>query len=163
MAIDRVVITAPVSVKETVALDRDYSPNPQILHQITLPTPLLLDGTTSPPATKIYADKLALTGGAKTINLRSLANGNLPDFTFLNLKVQVFVFSCPISNTGVITMTPGTNDYDMGGASMSLACSPGGTIVLLFDDNSPTVVDNDKHLDFAGTGSETFDLLIVAG
>ncbi len=164
MALDSVVIANPVSVKETPALGLDHATDPPIVHQITMPIPLSLTGSTTPPVTKVWEDNVALSGGAKTLDLEALVNDNLPNVNFVGLKVQVFQMSCPEVNTGPITVTPGaSNDYDLGGASMSVAVNPGDTVIFLFLDNAPDVASADSELDFAGTGSETFDILMVAG
>ena len=165
MALDEVVIAkALVSVKETVALGLDQVTNPRIVHEITLPIPTSLNGTTTPPATKVWSDNVALVAGVKTLDLQALVNANLPNADFTGLKVQVFFMSCPSTNTGPITVVPGAlNDYDLGGASMSVAVNPGDSIVFLFLDNAPDVAAADSELDFAGTGTETFDIIMVAG
>ena len=164
MALNEVVITAPVIVKETVDLALDQVTDPKVEHEITMPIPLSLDSTTTPPATKVWSDNVALAAGAKTLDLEALVNDNLPNVNFNGLKVQVFMMSCPSANTGPITVTPGaSNDYDLGGASMSVEVNPGDTVVFLFLDNAPDVAAADSELDFAGTGTETFDILMVAG
>ena len=42
MALDEVVISNPVSVKETIALGLDQVTDKQAVHQITMPIPLTL-------------------------------------------------------------------------------------------------------------------------
>ena len=164
MALDEVVITAPVVVKETVALGLDQVTDPRVVNEITLPIPSKLNNTTTPPVTKVWSDNVALVAGAKTLDLQALVNANLPNVDFTGLKVQALVMSCPSANTGPITVTPGaSNDYDLGGASMSVAVNPGDTVIFLFLDNAPDVAAADSELDFAGTGTETFDILMVAG
>ena len=164
MALNEVLITNPVSVNETPALGLDQVTNPRITHQMTMPIPFKLNSTTTPPATKVWSDNVALAAGAKTLDLEALVNDNLPNVNFNGLKVQVFMMSCPSANTGPITVTPGaSNDYDLGGASMSVAVNPGDTVIFLFLDNAPDVAAADSELDFAGTGTETFDILMVAG
>ena len=163
MALDEVLI-GTIVVTETPALGLDQVTDPQVPHQITLPIPLKLDGTTVPAVTKVWSDNVALSAGAKTLDLQALVNDNLPNVDFTGLKVQVFHMSCPTANTGVITVTPGaSNDYDLGGASMSYEVSPGASLVFLFADNAPDVANADSELDFAGTGTETFDIVMVAG
>ena len=165
MALDEVVIGAIV-VTETPDLELDLVTDPQLTHQITLPIPLSLDGTTTPPVTKVWSDTVALSAGAATLDLQALVNTHtlIANVDFSGLKVQVFMMSCPSSNTGAITVTPGaSNDYDLGGASMSVEVAPGNTVLFLFADNAPDVAGADSELDFAGTSAETFDILMVAG
>ena len=154
----------PVLVKETIALALDAVTDPRIIHQFDLLIPTKLDSTTTPPVTKVWGDTVALVAGAATLDLQALVNANLPNVDFDTLKVQVLLVSCPSSNTGVITITPGAaNDYDLGGAAMSWAVSPGGMLVYLSDDNAPDVAAADSELDFAGTGTETFNIIMAAG
>ena len=164
MALDEVIIANPVTVKETVALGLDNVTNPRITHALAMLLPAKLTSSTTPPVTKVWSDEVALSGGAKTLDLEALVNVNLPNVNFVGLKVQILIMSCPASNTGPITIVPGaSNDYDIGGAAMSWAVSPGGMLIYLSDDDAPDVASADSELDFAGTGSEVFDILMVAG
>ena len=164
MAIDEVIITNPVSVKDTVALGLDNVTDPRIIHALTMLLPSKLDSTTTPPATLVWSDQVALSGGAVTLDLEALVNANLPNINFVGLKVQCLVMSCPAANTQAIVIVPGaSNDYDIGGASMSFAVSPGGMLIYLSDDDAPDVAGADSELDFSGTGTEVFDILMVAG
>ena len=164
MALDEVIITNPVTVKETVALGLDNVTDPRIIHALEILLPAKLTSSTTPPATKVWSDQVALSGGAVTLDLEALVNVNLPNINFVGLKVQVLVMSCPASNSGPITIVPGaSNDYDIGGASMSFAVSPGGMLVYLSDDDAPDVASADSELDFSGTSAEVFDILMVAG
>ena len=164
MAVDQVVLANPVSVKEVLALARDFAADPLTVRKLIPSIPLLLDSTTTPPVTTVWTDNVALSAGAATLDLELLLKDDLPSAIFTGLKVQVLVVSCPQVNTGAITMTPGaSNGYDLGGASMSVAVNPGDTLVFFFLDTAPDVAAADSELDFAGTGSETFDILMVAG
>ena len=164
MALQDVVLKSPVRVTDTVALGLDQAADPSIVHTITMPIPLTLTSSTTPPVTKVWSDNVALSGGAKTLDLEALVNANLPNINFVGLKVQVLMMSCPSANTGAITITSGaSNGYDIGGASMSYALDPGGTLVLFLIDTAPDVAGADSEIDFAGTTTETFDILMVAG
>ncbi len=163
MALDEVIISSPVSVKETVALGLDHSTNPRIVHEIA---PLLgakLTGSTTPPVTKVWEDNVALTAGAKTLDLEALVNANLPNVNFVGLKVQILVFSVPAGNSPITITSGAVNGYDIGGAASSWAIGAGGQLILLLNETAPDVAAADSEIDFAGTGSETFDILMVAG
>ncbi len=164
MALDEVIIVNPVTVKETIALGLDNVTNPRITHALEMLLPAKLDSTTSPPATIVWSDQVALVAGAKTLDLEALVNDNLPNVDLVGLKIQILLVACPDTNTVAITIVPGAaNDYDIGGAAMSWAVGPGGMLIYLSDDNAPDVAAADSELDFAGTGTEVFDILIVAG
>ncbi len=163
MALDEVIIQSPVSVKETVALGLDNVTDPRIIHEIAPLLAAKLTSSTTPAVTKIWSDNVALTAGAKTLDLEALVNDNLPNVDFVGLKVQLLVLSNPAGNN-IITITSGaSNGYDLGGASSSWALGPGEQMILLLNEGSPDVAAADSELDFAGTGSETFDILMVAG
>ena len=165
MPLNEVVIAKElVSVKETPALGLDQVTDPRIAHKMTIPIPTTLNSTTTPPATKVWSDNVPLVAGAKILDLQALVNANLPNVDFTGLKVQVLMMSCPSANTGAITITSGAlNGYDIGGAAMSYALDPGGTLVLLLRDTAPDVAAADSEIDFAGTGTEPFDIILVAG
>ncbi len=163
MGLEKVIITNPVSVEETVVLGLDHVTDPRTMYEIALLLGSKLTSSSTPPVTKVWSDNVALSGGAKTLDLEALVNVNLPNVNFVGLKVQILVFSNPAGNA-VITMTPGAaNDYDLGGAAMSWGLDAGGQLILLLTDTAPDVASADSELDFAGTGSETFDILMVAG
>ena len=162
MALDEVVIKSPVSVKETPALGLDQVTDPRIR-----------DHDADSVQAEQYHDSTGHQGlvgqrgsrGRREVaRPQALVNANLPNVNFNGLKVQVLQMSCPEANTGPIVMTSGaSNGYDIGGKLMLVSVSPGNTVIFLFLDNAPDVVGPDSELDFAGTGTETFDILMVAG
>ncbi len=163
MALDEVIVSNPVSVKETVALGLDNVTDPRIIHEIGLLLPAKLTSATTPPVTKIWSDNVALAAGAKVLDLEALVNDNLPNVNFVGLKVQLLVFSVPAGNSAITITSGASNGYDIGGASSSWAIGPGGQLILLLNETAPDVAGADSEIDFAGTGSETFDILMVAG
>ncbi len=164
MPLNEVIITNPVTVKETPALGLDNVTDPRIIHALAMLLPAKLDSSTTPPATIVWSDQVALAAGVATLDLEALANGNLPTIDLVGLKVQILLMSCPATNSVPITIVPGAaNDYDIGGAAMNWGVSPGGMLFYLSNETSPDVAAADSELDFAGTGTEVFDILIVAG
>ncbi len=162
--IEVVIANPPISVKDAPALGLDQVTDPTVVHSITLPIPGVLTSATDPPVTKVWSDEVALVAGAKTLDLQALVNDNLPNVDLSGLKIQVLQISCPETNTGPITIVPGAaNDYDLGGSSMSMEIDPGDVMILLRNDTAPDVSGANSELDFSGTGTETFEILIAAG
>ncbi len=166
MALDQATIPSPpVTVVETPVLGLDKASDPQLVHSITLPIPSILSGVTTPPASKIFSDRLQLVAGALVIDLQALPQGNIiPDIDLTGLKIQILQFTSPETNLADITLTPGAVDpYNLGGAAMSITLSPGDTHLFLLNDSAPDVANLDSQLDFAGSLIDDVDLLIVAG
>lgn len=124
-----------------------------------------LSPTTTVPATKVYKDQVALTAGAKTLDLELLVRDNLPDVVGTGLKVQLFVFSNPSTNTGAMTIVDGsTNGYDIfGGAAGAVIVPIGGAVWFFGNDNLDDIASADSEIDITGTGTESFEVLIVMG
>lgn len=125
-----------------------------------------LTASTTPPVTKVAGGTVALSGGAKTIDLTALtslgANGYTEDMT--GLKVQSFYFENPSTNANVISATFGaSNPYNLSGADWKLTLSPGQSILLYGNDATPDVAAGAKNIDFAGTAVQPFKIQIVAG
>ncbi len=166
MALDQATVPSPpITVVETPVLGLDKVNDPQLVHAITLPIPSILSGITTPPASKVFSDRLQLVAGALTLDLQALPQGNIiPDIDLTGLKIQILQFTSPETNLADITITPGASDpYELSGAAMSVTLSPGDTHIWLLNDNAPDVANNDAELDFAGTLIDDIDLLIVAG
>ena len=158
------VANPPVTVNETPALGLDQVTDPTILHSITMPVGGTLHATSTPAVSKVWSDRVALVAGAKTLDLQALVNDNLPNVDFTGLKIQVWMLSVPESNSGAITMTVGAaNGYDFSGGDGKVTLVPGASMVMTANNNLSDVAAADSELDFAGTGTEVFDILIIAG
>jgi hypothetical protein len=126
-----------------------------------------LTASTTVPATKVAGGQVALVAGAKTLDLTALtglgANGATEDFT--GLKVQALFMKNPATNSGSISIAPGaSNGYEFNGSDGKLTLSPGQSVLLYLADSAPDVADSSAdQLDFAGTGTEEFDIVMVAG
>ena len=137
MALDEVIIQSPVSVKETIALALDNVTDPRIVHEIIPLLAAKLTSSTTPPVTKVWSDSVPLVAGAKTLDLEALVNANLPNVTFLGLKVQILVFENPAGNALITISSGAANGYDIGGASSSWGIGAGGQLILLLNETAP--------------------------
>lgn len=153
-----------LTVTDQPAAGLDLATDVPYTHEITH-TLTTLDGTTTPAVTKSFSDTVALSAGAVSLDLTSLAGPNSTTIDFTGLKIQIFEMSCPDTNTGVISMTNGAaNPYDIYGAAGGIvSLVPGGRIMCYTDDELEDVDGTHKQLDFAGTGVETFSIILTAG
>jgi hypothetical protein len=125
-------------------------------------TSTALTSSTTPPVTKCSYMQPALSAGAYTINLTTLTGTNGATVTMSGLKVQVL----KIKNNGanVMSFTEGaSNGYALLGASFLFALQPGQEITLYGNDATPDVAAGDCTIDVTGTGTQSFDLAVIAG
>jgi hypothetical protein len=120
-----------------------------------------LNASSSVPVAKHASFLGTLTAGALTINLTSLtgANGTV-DFTGLKLQFM------RIKNLGAAFMTfseGASNGYTLFAASWSLKVWPSSVYQFYFPDVAPDVAAADCTIDVAGTGTQTFEITLVAG
>lgn len=126
-----------------------------------------LSATTTPPATKIAGGTVALSGGAKTLSLVALTGlgANGADVTFSGLKVQAIFMENPSTNANSISITKGASEgYQFSSTDGKLTLQPGQVVLLYGYDATPDVAGGSAHnLDFAGTGVQPFNIILVAG
>jgi len=133
-----------------------------VTHSAFNKTDTVLTASTTPPVTKPSYSQPALSGGAYTINLAALSGVNGATVDLTGLKVQAI----KIKNNGanVMSFTEGaSNGYALLGASFLFAVQPGQEIMILGNDATPDVAAGDRTIDVTGTGSQSFDLAVVAG
>ena len=150
-----------VDTNETLATDVDASANPTISHT-DFSSSESLSATSTVPVTVCSYETVALTAGAYTIDLTALngTNGIAVDGT--NLKVQLF----KIKNLGddPMTFTEGAaTGYLLKGSGWKTILAKEQEELFYGNDLTPDVTALLKHIDVAGTGTETFELSVVLG
>lgn len=133
-----------------------------VTHSAFNKTDATLTSVTTPPVTKCSYSQPALSTGAYTINLAALTGVNGATVDLTGLKVQAI----KVKNNGanVMSFTEGaSNGYALLGASFLFAVQPGQEIMLYGNDATPDVASGDRTIDVTGTGSQSFDLVVVAG
>ncbi len=135
-------------------------------------SPLVFDGfnlqkdltaATTPPVTKHCEFTQALTAGAATIDLTALS-GSLGSVTFSGLKLQAYLFTNLGAN--VMTISKGaSNGYglDAAAADYDIVVAPGATVMGYIPDVAPDVSGSAKNIDIAGTGTQSLEVVLVAG
>lgn len=150
-----------VTTDETLETAVTAAASPTLTHS-AFDTATTLHATTSPTATKCAYVTGALSAGAATVDLTSLTGTNGAAVTFLALKVRVI----KLKNTGAadLTIAKGASNGHTGfGSSFSVTVHAGGEVTIYDGGNGVAVSGSDKTLDLSGTGTNAFQLSLVAG
>lgn len=121
-----------------------------------------LTSATSVPVTTVAEAVVALSGGAKTIDLTALTGTNGATVSMSGLKVQIFRFK----NLGANQMTivgGAANGYLLWGASGSVIVPAGGIVQFFGNETLADVDGTHKNIDVSGTAAQTFELTVIAG
>lgn len=122
-----------------------------------------LNGTSTPTVTKVVAAKIALVAGAKTVDLTSLTGTNGATKDFSTLKVRSVLIVNPDGNSGDMVFTFGaSNGYLLMGTGWKITLKPGDAFENYLT-GAPTVDATHKNIDVTGTGTEQFEIEMVAG
>ena len=169
MAITQVEFDFKLKVTETIALGIDSLTDQTYYPQIATDTS---SGTKTPstqvPCTQQWQDSLSLTAGAATLDLTSLASGNLAAKDFTGLKVQFIKIRNRSANTAAVTIVDGaTNGYNIFGDASGSVTIPAGMTLMLGADTTEGLQDvaaADKTIDFSSSDADaTVDIQIIAG
>lgn len=148
-----------VTVTETFVLDA--APSPQVVYS-AFNTSVPLSATTAVPVTKKAFDTVALVTGAKTLDFTALNDDLLGSIDLTGLKIQIF----KLYNLGAAAMTVAkgaSNGYTGFGSSFSVVVPPGGEVVFYGAEGAADVSGSVKTIDITGTGTQTFELTVIAG
>lgn len=155
----RATVVGQLTVVETLASGIDGVADPTLTYS-SLNFSHTCNATTTITGTKVAADTSALSGGAATIDLTSLPTVNTTQ-SFSGLKLRGYLFSAPSTNGASITIAEGaSNGYPLGD---SIVLKPGQEIVKWMDDEESAISGTDKTLDLAGTGTDAFSYVLIAG
>lgn len=168
MAITQCEFDFKLKVTETIPLGLDAVTDQPFIEQIdTTNSSGTKTPTTSVPCTQRWADTVSLSGGTVTIDLTALSNGNLPTKDFTGLTVQFIKVRNPSTNANNITVADGAaNGYLIfGDASGQVTIPPGMTVMFgaVATEGLAAVSATVKNITVTGTGSQAFDIQIVAG
>lgn len=157
-----------LEVEETVAESLDLAVDKKITHETSESTRGTLNASTTPAVSQVFSDSINLSGGEATLDLTDLTGPAGVAVTFDGLKVQLVKFACPSTNTLPILIQVGdSNAYNLLGkdnaSSETLEILPGGSMALFHDDESEDVDATHKNVKFTGTGTETIEVILVAG
>lgn len=129
-----------------------------------------LTSSTTPAITKVYAQQLALTAGAATVNLTALTDGLGAAMTMVGLKVQFVAFANkPVSgaaNTDTLNVKiGGTDGYAIfGDAASEITLAIGGWCVFYNPEGCPDVATDVDQIDVSSSDTDAdFIVMIAAG
>lgn len=156
-----------LEASETIDVGEDLNADPITTHSITdaLMKAELKAGTTV-PVTKPWSDKVVLSGGVATLDLRALVRPTLPNANFDGLKVQLQAWFCPETNSDPVTIKVGaTNPYHIfGDANGEHTLDPGEGIVIQCPDKRPDVSVTAKDIDLSSAmANAEVQVVLVAG
>lgn len=121
----------------------------------SLSTPAVSNGT---------KQEIALSSGAKTIDLTALTDANAGAITLNGLKPVCIQLENPAANANNMTFAAGaSNGFNFMGAGGTVVLSPGQSIEIYHHTGGATIGSGAKTIDVSGTGSQTFYFGIVAG
>jgi len=152
-----------IRVEETLStgVSSDNSDN-MIVHDSMSSNRILNSGTT-PPVTQVAQFAQGLTAGAKTIDLTALVGTNGAAVNGTGLKVQLFKVTNRVGNAA-ITLTDGaSNGYELAGDAWKVILLAGQSFTFYGNDATPDVAVGAKTIDCTGTGTQTFDVIVVMG
>ncbi len=154
-------------VTETPDLALDNADNVPFDHDIGVVNGTL-NASSTVPATKASSDDISLVAGGATIDLTSLPGPLSTTVTFDGLKVQLVKIKCPATNTGGITFAVhGASGYNLFGEDNASAerveVMPGGSEMRETPDNGEDVDATHKQVAVTGTGTDVFQIELVAG
>ncbi len=162
------VVTIQMKMKSVETLDTGVdavATDPTQTHEYG-DSNVTLNASSTPVATQTWSETMALSGGAKTIDLTALVVGDclLTAIDMTGEKVQAW----HLKNTGSNAMTfkPGvSNPYDfLGDENGQVTLGPGGTLEQRYETEYLEDVDaTHKTIDITGTGSEEFEIMLVSG
>jgi len=123
----------------------------------------ILTGTSAVPVSKQWAERKALSAGAHNIDLTSLARAGLATVDMTGLKVQLFKFRNRSEASSMTVKAAASLGYAIFGASGQHVLGPGEALLIYGADQKADVAADEKVIAVTGTGTDAFDVQIVAG
>lgn len=154
-------IVMKAKVTETLEANASSLSDAQVVHSAFDHT-VTIQSDSAVPATKVSAAVVALSTGTKTLDLTALTGTNGATVDATGLKLQVW----KLKNLGANDMTfadGASNGYAALGTDFSFILKPNQQAMFYLPDNAPDVGSGAKTIDVTGTGSQTFQNLMVFG
>lgn len=156
-------INLGLTINKTVATNVDGVTSPDTKYD-KLNTSKALTGSTTPAVSNGTKQKIALSSGAKTIDLTALPDVNGAEITLTGLKPRCIQIENPSSNANNMTFAAGaSNGFNFMGASGQITLSPGQSFEIYHHTGGPQIGSSAKTIDVSGVGAQEFYFGIVAG
>jgi hypothetical protein len=165
MAIRSVTYRCQVTTVETISTGAPAATGAaDITHTGYDSATVALSPTSTPTATAAVYASVALTAGAATLDLTALTGPGGAAVTMTGLKGRLIRITNPSSNANSVTVSKGASNGFTGlGTSFSVTIPVGGEFTFYDGGNGVAVSGTVKTLDFAGTGTQAFQVTVVAG
>lgn len=116
------------------------------------------------PATTVVKFRKLLTTGAATVDLTSLTDLLQNILSLSGLKVQAILIQALSTNANDISFTFGaSNPYNLAGSDFKWTLKASQYLLFGAKEQAPDVGSGAKNIDFAGTGTQGVDIMIIAG
>lgn len=154
---------AQLGVNYTLDLDNPALQNPTLSYGLR-PRTVQLDADSEPAAvTKAWRGIVALVAGEASLDLTDLP-GIQDAITLAGLKVQAAQLRAPVGNTGAITIEPADSDgFPIGGTGAVIVVPPGGEVTMYTPEGTPDVGASASDVDISGTGTDSIEIVLLAG
>ena len=159
---------AKFHLDETPALAVDLVPsNPTLQHRVSYAgVSGTLDGTTTVAITEGNSDRIALTAGAYTLDLRAFTGfgGVAKDLNGLKVK-GIIIVAAPGNTAGVKVVKGASNPYQIWGTTAGeVTVYPGFPVEVIFGNNLAAVSATVKTIDFSSADTDAeFEVILVVG
>ena len=162
MAIDAKIQIKPV-ITETLGTGVAGASDKVIVHDLYKVDTTIKAGSTV-PATKCAVFSQALSSGTASINLAALTGTNGAAVDFTGLKLQYLQISSATANGTLEVDVGSSNGYNLGNnAATEFHIGGGDTVAFYYTETNPDVASGARVIDLVGTGTETFDVVLIAG
>lgn len=159
----RVNYNSSLTVRETLETSVPAASDAEILLN-GFDTNSPLNSSSTPTATKVSAQTVALVAAAKTIDLTALTGTNGAAIDGTGLKVVACKFQNPSTNANnIIAKFGASNAYLFGNdAAWKVRLEPGDEVLFKFAAN-PAIDATHKNIDLSGTGTQALNVVLVLG
>lgn len=122
----------------------------------------LPDGTTV-PATVVGSMTLTLASSTALIDLNALPIGNGATADCTGLKLQALGIGNRVGNGDLVISYGTSSAYNIAGTSFNVSIESGGKLVLFQREGAADVSTAARYILATGTGTQSFDVMAVAG
>jgi hypothetical protein len=159
----RFTLSATPIARELLTVGVDGASRPELTYS-EFKKEISLDNATTPPVSKVVGRTLALSSGAATVDLTTITGANGATVNSTGSRVQAIYLENVAANSNTIAVTQGaSNGYDGFGPDFKVTLNPGAMLLIYSADGGTDIGASNRTLDLAGTGAQTFNLLVVTG
>ncbi len=153
-----------LAIRETQALGQAGATDPIINYEVGDVVDNVFVAGSAVKVSKHYYNKAIAVDGSDLDDLTALAGPSGTTVDFSGLAIQFIKIFNPAANA-LLTITEAvSNGYELlGGTGDIITVHPGGTYLIGQANGLADVDETHKALLVAGTGSETFEIELVAG